>query len=168
MMTTNFSTIFDQMFSLGRAMEHALAAETGQSGLAPTWSGRGRGQLWLPPVDTYETEGSFVIELDLPGVHPENVDISFERGTLTIQGTRAPTLQKPEKGELRVYNAERLSGPFVRAIRLPEYVDGEHIEASYTNGVLTVSIPKAPTARPRKIAVRSGVESTHEAKQLNA
>jgi HSP20 family protein len=141
-------------------MDQAFGSESGS--LSPSAT-----QLWLPPVDAYETNDSFVIEADLPGVHPENVEISFEQNTLTIAGTRAPTLPATEKTELRVYTAERVNGAFARSVRLPEYVDGEKIEARYTNGVLTVTVPKAPSALPRKIAIRSvgEVENKH---QLNA
>ena len=93
-----------------------------------------------------------------------NVEISFEQNTLTLKGTRGPTLQRPENGELRLYTAERVSGDFARSIRLPDYVDGERIEAQYTNGVLTITVPKAESALPRKIAIKSVGES----KQLNA
>ena len=119
----------------------------------------------MPPLDVYETEGAFVVEADLPGVHPENVEISFEQNTLTLRGNRAPTLQAPERGELRAYSVERASGAFGRSVRLPEYVDGNQIEATYNNGVLTVTVPKAQSARPRKIAIKTTTESQ---KKLNA
>ena len=75
--------------------------------------GRQRTQLWLPPVDIYETETAFVVEADLPGVHQENVDIQFDRNTLTVSGTRAATFASRDKAtQLRVFSAERLSGGF--------------------------------------------------------
>ena len=159
MMTNARDTLFDRVALARRALDHALGADQ-----EPTSSGgSARNQLWLPPVDVYETDTSYVIEADLPGVHLENVDISFEQNTLTITGTRAPTLQAPEKGELRVYTAERASGNFTRSVRLPEYVEGEKIQASYADGVLHVTVPKAESAKPRKIAIRGA----GEAKQLN-
>jgi HSP20 family protein len=159
MLTTSaLNTALDRMYNLSRAFDQAFGSEL-------AWSSTGnRPQFWLPVIDAYETERAFVVEADLPGVHPENVEISFEQNTLTIKGTRAPTLQAPEKGELRVFTAERVSGDFARSVRLPEYVDGDKIEAHYNNGVLTVTVPKAPSALPRKIAIKSVGES----KQLNA
>ena len=159
MLTTNsLNTVFNRMYTLSRALDQALGSDF-------TWSNTGsRPQLWLPAIDAYETEKAYVVEADLPGVHPENVEISFEQNTLTIKGTRAPTLQTPEKGELRVYTAERVSGDFARSVRLPEYVEGDKIEANYANGVLTVTVPKAQSALPRRIAIRGVGES----KQLNA
>ena len=146
--TTPFGTLLDRMLTLSRAME-------------PGWdelNAPSRPQLWLPAVDAYETNDSFVVEADLPGVHPENVDVSFEQSVLTIKGTRGPTIQTPEKGELRVYTAERLTGQFARSIRLPEYVEGDKIEATFNHGVLTVRVPKAAAAKPRKIAIRAHSE----------
>ena len=159
--TSPFNSVFDRMLSLSRALDPAFNTDLTPS----SWAGT-RQQLWLPAVDVYETENAFVVEADLPGVHQENVEISFEQGTLTIRGTRAPTLQAPEKSELRVYSVERLSGAFARTVRLPDYVDGEKIEARYSNGVLTVTIPKAPSALPRKIAIKGVAEG--ESKRLNA
>ena len=156
-MSTNLGypldAMFDRMLGLSRQMDQAFSGRPFGSA-----SGTGRPQLWLPPVDTYETEHAFVIEADLPGLHQENIDVHFEQGTLTLTGRRGPTLPASENGKLRVYASERLSGAFSRSIRLPEYVDGEKIEATYTNGVLTVRVPKSPAALPRKINVAVNAE----------
>ena len=158
-MTTNsLNSVFDRMLSLSRALEQG-----GDSFAPPSAT---RGQFWMPPLDVYETESAFVVEADLPGVHPENVEINFEQNTLTLRGTRAPTFQAPERGELRAYSLERTTGAFARSVRLPEYVDGNQIEATYANGVLTVTVPKAQSARPRKIAIKT-TESQSQ-KKLNA
>ena len=141
--------MLDRMLTLARAMDDQFGSGNGQL------DSRG---LWFPALDVYETENAYVVELDLPGVHLENVDLSFEQGTLTIRGQRAPTVKTPEKGELRVFSAERVSGAFIRSVRLPEYVDSEKIEASYDRGVLVVTIPKAAAARARKITIRGGEE----------
>ena len=162
MLTSTPSALLDRMFTLSRVFDQAFGAD--QPFGSTNWSGGTRGQLWFPALDAYETENAYLVEVDLPGVHPENVEISFEQNTLTIKGTRAPTLQAPERGELRVYTAERVSGAFARAVRLPDYVEGDKIEANYAHGVLTITVPKAPSALPRKIAVRGAGES----RQLNA
>jgi HSP20 family protein len=161
-MSTNLTypldAMFDRMLGLSRQMDQAFSGRPfGQAS-----SGSGRPQLWLPPVDTYETEHEFVIEADLPGLHQENIDVHFEQGTLTLTGRRGPTLPAQENGKLRVYSSERLSGAFSRSIRLPEYVDGEKIEATYTNGVLTVRVPKSPAALPRKISVAVNAAETKQ------
>ena len=90
---------------------------------------------------------------ELPGVDQSQIDLSFEQNVLTIRGTKSSTFDPAKDGELRVYAAERVSGGFERAIRLPEFVDGDRISAEYRNGVLSVTIPKAQAAQPRKIEI---------------
>jgi HSP20 family protein len=148
MFRNSLDNAFDRMLMVSRAMDEALGARTSE----PAESAA-RPQLWLPPIDIYETETAFILEADLPGVHQENVNIQFERNALTISGTRAPTLPSREKSQLRVFSAERLSGGFSRSVRLPEHVDAEKIEATYSDGVLTVTVPKAAGARPRTIQI---------------
>ena len=149
-----FDAMIDRALGISRAMDQAFSGQPFGTASGTTT----RAQRWLPAVDTYETEHAFVVEADLPGVQQDNIDINFEQGTLTITGRRASTLPAAENGngngKLRVYASERPSGAFSRSIRLPEYVDGEKIQATYANGALTVNIPKAQGALPRKIAVQ--------------
>jgi len=77
------------------------------------------------------------------------------KNTLTVRGTKAPTVQPTEDAELRIYSAERVSGAFERSFRLPEHVDGNAIQATFQNGVLSISVPKKPASQPRKIAINS-------------
>ena len=111
-------------------------------------------QLFVPSLDVVERPDAYLVSAELPGVDPAGVDISFENNTLTLRGTKQPSLQPKENEELRVYTAERLSGAFERAVRLPEYVEGDKIEATYAHGVLTITVPKAVAARARKIEIR--------------
>jgi HSP20 family protein len=111
--------------------------------------------FFVPSVDVVERADAYMITAELPGVDPAAVEISFENNTLTLRGTKTPWLVPQENEELRVYSAERLSGTFERSVRLPEYVEGDKIEATYQHGVLTISVPKAVAARPRKIDVKT-------------
>ena len=111
-------------------------------------------RFFVPSLDVVERSDAYLISAELPGVDPATVDISFENNTLTLRGTKQPSLKREENEELRVYTAERLSGEFERAVRLPEYVEGDKIEASYTQGVLTITVPKAQAARARKIEIK--------------
>ena len=111
--------------------------------------------FFVPSVDVVERADAYMITAELPGVDPAAVEISFENNTLTLRGTKAPWLVPQENEELRVYSAERLSGTFERSVRLPEYVEGDKIEATYQHGVLTISVPKAVAARPRKIEIKA-------------
>jgi HSP20 family protein len=147
MFSPNLNTVLDRLMTASQAMDD-------------TTLGRARTQLWMPPVDIYEAETAFVVEADLPGVHQENVDIQFDRNTLTISGTRAATLPSKEKSaQLRVFGAERVSGAFSRSIRLPEHVDAEKISAPFADGVLKVTVPKSSQAVPRKIAISTDVSA---------
>jgi HSP20 family protein len=105
---------------------------------------------WLPAVDIREEDERFVFEADLPGVALADLDITVEKGVLTLSGSRA-TRPQDEAGELR--RAERASGRFLRRFSLPESADPESVQADYRNGVLTVAVAKRPPARPRKIEV---------------
>ena len=111
-------------------------------------------RFFVPSLDVVERSDAYLISAELPGVDPAAVDISFENNTLTLHGTKQPSLKREENEELRVYTAERLSGEFERAVRLPEYVEGHKIEATYAHGVLTITVPKAAAARPRRIEVK--------------
>jgi len=111
-------------------------------------------RFFVPSLDVVERSDAYMISAELPGVDPAAVDISFENNTLTLRGTKQPSLKREENEELRVYTAERLSGEFERAVRLPEYVEGDKIEATYAHGVLTITVPKAAAARPRRIEVK--------------
>jgi HSP20 family protein len=115
------------------------------------WNGQ---RSFVPSLDVVERADAYLISAELPGVDPSGVEISFENNTLTLRGTKQPWLEPHQNEELRVYTAERLSGTFERAVRLPEYVEGDKIEASYSQGVLIITVPKAQAARPRKIEIK--------------
>ena len=151
MFAPSFNTVLDRLMTATQLLD-----ETAQHAPASA-DGRTRVQLWMPPIDLYETESAFVVEADLPSVHQEHVDIQFDRNTLTIAGTRAATLPTREKtAQLRVFVAERLSGAFSRSIRLPEQVDADKITAAFAEGVLTVTVPKSSQAMPRRISINGG------------
>ena len=136
--------VFSRMATLNRAMEEVIGrAEDSSLGA----------QYWTPNMDAWETEQAFVVQLDLPGLTRDQVEVNFDRNTLTVRGTRSATIPESEKGELRVFFAERLPGTFSRTLRFPQYVEASKIEAAFTNGVLTVTIPKSEAAKPRKIEV---------------
>ncbi len=111
-------------------------------------------RFFVPSLDVVERPDAYLISAELPGVDPSMVDISFENNTLTLRGTKQPSLRREENEELRVYTAERRSGEFERAVRLPEYVEGDKIEATYAHGVLTITVPKTAAARPRRIEIK--------------
>ncbi|MDH3647180.1 MAG: Hsp20/alpha crystallin family protein [Gammaproteobacteria bacterium] len=105
---------------------------------------------WVPAVDIREDEDRFVLHLDVPGVDPAQIDIAVEDAVLSLSGTRESDQAQEHDGYRRV---ERVSGKFLRRFTLPDGVDPEAVTARSNNGVLEVSIPKAPQAKPKRIEV---------------
>ena len=104
------------------------------------------------PMDAYRTGDTFVVHFDLPGVDPGAVDIDVERNVLTVKAERQP----PAPDQADVVISERPRGTFTRQLMLGEVLDTERVEATYDAGVLSIRIPVAPQAKPRKIAVAAG------------
>jgi HSP20 family protein len=106
---------------------------------------------WLPPCDVFEDKNSVKIVAEIPGVDAEDVKISLENNLLTLRGEKK---QHAEEQSERVHRYERSYGVFERTFSLPTTVDPEKIDAQYSHGVLTVTIPKSERARPREIPVK--------------
>ena len=115
----------------------------------------GRPQLRVasggPKADFVETENEFVLEMDLPGFTNENVDVTVEKGVMTIQGERA---LENEEAEGTYHLRERSWGRFSRSFSIPHTIDSESVDASFNKGVLTVRLPKAAEAKARKIEIK--------------
>jgi HSP20 family protein len=105
---------------------------------------------WVPPVDLVEAEDHFVLKADLPGLAEGDVNIEVQDGTLTISGERRAEHEQREKGWYRI---ERSFGSFSRSLSLPDGVDPDRIQASFSYGVLEVRIPKPEERKPRRIAI---------------
>ncbi len=105
---------------------------------------------WAPSVDICEEKHRFVLLADIPGVDPKDIDITMDKGILTIRGDRR--LEAPEGSET-LKRVERPRGIFHRRFVLPDTADAEHISARGMNGVLEVSIPKYERVQPRRIVV---------------
>ncbi|MFI9204525.1 Hsp20/alpha crystallin family protein [Streptomyces sp. NPDC053048] len=107
------------------------------------------------PMDAYRDGDSFVVELDLPGVDADSIDLDVERNVLTVKAERRTSA--PEDAEVLI--AERPAGSFSRQLFLGETLDTEHIDASYDAGVLRLRIPVSEQAKPRRIAISGGDSS---------
>jgi len=107
---------------------------------------------WVPPVDIREEEKQFVIHADLPGVDAKHIDITLEKGELTIRGRRELSSRDEKNGFRRV---ERVSGDFYRRFSLPDTADSQSVSAKFASGVLEVTIPKQAQVLPRRIAVEA-------------
>jgi len=107
---------------------------------------------WAPPVDIKEEQTGFVIYADLPGVKVEDIEITMDKGVLTVRGERKPEVEDDRAGFRRI---ERSRGTFHRRFSLPDSADTDRIQARSRDGVLEILIPKQEKSRPRKIAVQS-------------
>src|SRR5262245_12384141 len=128
--------------------ENQMVAQKGRNEPATpetTWGGT----YFTPRVDIFETEDELVLFADLPGVRPEDVDLRYERGELLLHGRVA---QRPRNanGLLQEYEV----GDFYRAFTIHESIDSNRISAECKNGVLTVHLPKAESAKPRQIQIK--------------
>ncbi len=142
--TWNWSPL-DQLSTLRNEINRIF-----ESPLAEFGAGSEDFNTWAPALDLYEDKDNLVATAELPGLKKEDIDISLHDGSLTIAGER-----KVEKnyGEKEPSRAERFYGRFQRTVILPKQVDASNVKATYKDGILTVTLPKAPEAKPRQIEV---------------
>jgi HSP20 family protein len=105
------------------------------------------------PMNAYRKGDSFLVQLDLPGVEQDSIDLTVEQNVLTVRATRAG-LEAADDVEVLV--SECPAGTFTRQVFLGETLDPDHIEADYNAGVLTLSIPVREAAKPRKVEITTG------------
>jgi len=119
--------------------------------LLPTWRRlplEERG--WVPALDVFEKEDKFVVKAEIPGMKDDDIDISVVGDTLTIKGEKKTESEVKEED---YYCCERSYGNFYRSIALPATVNTSKIEANFEDGILEISLPKAPEVKPKKIAI---------------
>ena len=104
---------------------------------------------WTPALDLYQSKDNIVAAVELPGMRKEDIEISLHDDVLTISGERKQETAEAEKAE----RSERYVGKFRRSISLPSRVDASKVNATYKDGILTVTLPKAEEAKPRQIQV---------------
>jgi HSP20 family protein len=105
---------------------------------------------WTPAADIYEAENELVVNLDLPGVDPKMVDIRVENNVLSIRGERQ---FEDKQNKENFHRVERSYGPFARSFTVSTAVDGDKIRANYKSGVLSITLPKAEAAKPKRIQI---------------
>ena len=136
----------DEMAQMSPMLAHAL-------GLQGQPQGSDRATAWAPALDISERKDAYLVTVELPGLKPEDLDITMEDGLLTIQGERQFT---SESSEQQFHRVERRYGAFRRSITLPAQVQADQIEASFEDGVLQILVPKMEEATPKRIQVRPG------------
>jgi len=117
-----------------------------------SWPSRDSGLFsgWSPALDVFDDKDNLVVKVELPGLNKDAINISLDKGVLTISGERK---QERESKEGESFRSERYFGKFQRSVTLPTPVDGSKVSASYKDGVLTVDLPKVEEAKPKQIAV---------------
>ena len=106
---------------------------------------------WTPAVDVKEEDDRFLINADVPGVDPKDINVHMDKGVLTIEGNREHESKEEKEGYKRV---ERSYGSFFRRFSLPDTADADNIKAESKHGVLEISIPKKAAEQPRRIKVQ--------------
>lgn len=116
----------------------------------PVWDLQTRSGGWMPAVDVQETDNAFLVEAELPGLGKDDVNVTFEDGVLTLTGERKFEEETEEKNYRRV---ERRYGSFSRSFNLGRQVDAEAVDASFKDGLLTITVPKTEAVKPRSIEI---------------
>ena len=120
---------------------------------------------FVPPVGVYEDEQNLILKLEVAGLNDEDVNVSVENNTLTVQGERKFEKEEKEENFRRV---ERQYGSFTRSFTLPNTVDAEHVQAHYEKGILKVQLAKKAEAKPKQIKVNVGSEKSLEGKEVKS
>jgi len=106
----------------------------------------------VPAVDVRETDGEYLMEVELPGLTEKDVEVKLEKSLLTISSSKEQSKEEKKNGYVM---RERRQSHFSRSFVLPEGIDSEKIAAEFKNGVLNLTFPKAPAAKPKTIEVKS-------------
>jgi len=138
---------------LHRQIGHLFGTENGAAVNGDSAEGGGAAVVnWVPAVDVLEQPDSFVVRADLPGIEPKDIQITADKGVLTISGERKLERSEEQKSVARL---ERVEGRFLRRFTLPDNVRTDDIRARHLNGVLEVTIPKVAAPEPKRVSVET-------------
>jgi HSP20 family protein len=137
------------------AMNQLLSDSFVPSGGARSGWGNGT-RAWPVPLDVYATPNEAIVIAAMPGLNPEQLEITYTQNTLTLFGS-VPNVAESEQGQNATWYAHELwSGQFQRTVTLPFEVDASQAEATFENGLVRIALPKAERAKPQKIAIKAG------------
>ena len=121
------------------------------------------GTVWAPPVDVRESQNELTLALEVPGVSPDQIELTIDNGILTVKGEKREERKEGDEGQYHML--ERTYGTFTRSFQLPKSLDESKIEAKHEHGILTIRIPKAALPQPKKIAINGSgsTSSSNEA-----
>jgi HSP20 family protein len=114
--------------------------------------GRDNASSWTPAVDVRENQNELRFDLELPGLNPDEFEITTDNGVLTVRGEKRT--ERKEEDDARYHVIERSYGTFMRSFQLPQGLDDSRIEASFDNGILSIHIPKSALPQPKKIQIK--------------
>lgn len=144
-----------EMMIIRKSMDRAFDRE---NTLAPAgW----KSFTWSVALDVAESDDEFVVKASLPGIAPDDLEITFNDDKLTIQGE---VKEEKEIEEAHYHLRERRYGSFSRSIKLPSGIDADHIEANYESGVLELHLPKVEEVKPKKISISTSSQKVIESK----
>ena|SRR5215210_4394207 len=144
---------FREVAALQNDMGRLMSAFLGQS------NGESSGRTWVPAVDVWETESELVYAFDLPGIPEDKISVEFEDGSLTVSGERERTQDVDKEG---FYRYERRFGSFSRSVGLPQGLAEDDVKADYRDGVLSITVKKPESPKPRRIQIGGGDQATIE------
>ena len=138
---------FREMINLSKAMDRWI------DNSLPSREGVWEDYSWTLPLDVVENEDGYLVKASVPGMKPEDLEITYNNSTLTIKGqVKEDQETKDKKFHLR----ERRFGSFIRSLTLPMTINADAISAEYKDGVVTLRLPKTEAVKPKKIAIKAG------------
>jgi HSP20 family protein len=137
---------FRDMVSMRRMMDRLIDQSL-------TGEGESTQADWTLPLDVVEQEGEYIVKASLPGVKLDDIDVTFDKGLLTI---KSEIKEESEKEQGQYHLRERRWGSFSRSISLPSTVEADKINAEYMDGILTLHLPKSEEVKPKRIAIGAG------------
>jgi HSP20 family protein len=152
------SPFFNDFVALRDTVDQLVSDSLGTVPFRTLWSRAGNGQNIAQPVplDVYATEDQVVVLAAVPGMNPEDLELTVHQNTISLSGKIGSVADTEEAKGATWYVHELASGTFRRSITLPFPVDSDQTEASFEHGILRVTLPKAESAKPRKIAINAG------------
>ena len=144
---------FREIAALQNDMGRLMSAFLGQA------NGETTGRTWVPAVDVWETENELVYAFDLPGISEDKISVEFEDGSLTVSGERERTQEVDKEG---FYRYERRFGSFSRTVGLPQGATEDDVKADYRDGVLSITVKKPESPKPRRIQIGGSEQATIE------
>jgi HSP20 family protein len=120
-----------------------------------TFTGQRTSHEAIAPIDVYQTDDEVIVEVAIPGVDPDDMDVSIDGDTLTVRGEVREETESEQDPSRRYHIRERYYKSFTRSIRLPTLIDADNAKAEYKNGILKLSLPKAEEVKPKMITVKA-------------